>query len=139
MPYQPESISRAEFLRRAGGLLAVGLFVPRARGPLPHPEPRPGITAEHVLATDALGSSPKATVIHAYDAARAYPQLFDGVACACSCGGKKGMHRSLLVCYETMQPTGCPACRDEGLLIERLAKNGKSLDEIRKAIDEEYG
>jgi hypothetical protein len=100
-----------------------------------HPDPRPGITAERVLTAEALGSSRKGKVLSAYEAARAYPELFDGLACTCGCTGVGPMHRSLLVCYETMQPTGCIACQEEANLVAKLAKELKTLIEIREAVD----
>jgi hypothetical protein len=142
---RPEPISRTTFLRRAGGLFAVGLLdrsgaaglFPQAGG-LEHPEPREGITAERVLTADALGSSRASKVAEAYEAARTWPAVFDGIACGCSCGGKRGMHRSLLVCFETMQPTGCGACQLEAELVARLARQDKPLADIRKAVDKEF-
>lgn len=144
MSAHPEPIDRATFLRRARGLLAVasvdpsGLpqFFTDAEG-LEHPEPREGITANHVLATDALGPTPRPKAVEAYEYARSYPAIFDGVACGCSCGAKNGTHRSLLVCFETLQPTGCGACQLEGELVGRLARDQKPLAEIRKAVDRE--
>jgi hypothetical protein len=140
------SIDRKTFLRYAAGLLSLGVL-DRATAArlmchtdgLDHPEPREGITAERVLTVEALGDSAKKKVVESYEAARTYPAIFDGIACACSCGGKKGTHRSLLVCFETMQPTGCFACQQEAELVGRLARENKSLSEIRAAVDKEFG
>jgi hypothetical protein len=141
-----QAMNRAAFLRQSFGFLAVAFLGRDGVGRiltlpdgLDHPEPRPGISAEKVLAADALGASPKQKVLDVYEAARSYPALFDGIACGCSCGGKNGPHRSLLVCFETMQPTGCIACQEEADLVGRLARQNKSLDEIRKAVDKEFG
>jgi hypothetical protein len=153
MSHLAESIDRGTFFRRSGGLLVAALIDRRRIGRFaasvgrPHPDPRPGITAERVLSTDALGLLPKDDVVAAYDAARKYPQIFDGLACACGCTptGEEhrslatGEHRSLLVCYETMQPTGCVGCQQQARLAGRLAKEGKSLGRIREALDKEYG
>ncbi len=146
MPHRHAPIDRSTFIRRTGGLLVVALAGPSRLAwarpvaqQLEHPEPRDGITADRVLTVDALGSSRSAKVLADYDAARTYAAIFDGIACACSCGGKNGMHRSLLVCFETMQPTGCEACQQEAELAGRLAREGKPLDDIRKAIDKMYG
>jgi hypothetical protein len=145
MDAQHDSITRSAFLRRASGLLAVA-FVGRGRLPmtpapmrmrLVHPDPRPGITSERVLTAEAVGKTYKGKVGEAYDAARAYPEVFDGIACACGCSPSSGTHRSLLVCYETMQPTGCHSCQTEALLVGRLAKRGDALDDIRKAVDKD--
>lgn len=144
-----QSLSRRSFLARAGGMSAVALvdWSHLARlmetGPrLEHPEPRAGVTADRVLATSALGKVRDQKVLDAYDAARSYPAIFDGIACGCSCSGmdpKHGMHRSLLVCYETMQPTGCGSCQLEAATVGRLAKEGVSLADIRKEVDKTFG
>ncbi|HEV8409322.1 MAG TPA: hypothetical protein VGQ30_02355 [Gemmatimonadaceae bacterium] len=144
---QSQTIDRSTFLRHAGGLFAIALIgrsklasALEPRSPLPHPEPRDGITAEHVITVDALGTSHGAEVLEEYASARTYPALFDGIACGCSCGtGRKAEHRSLLACYETMQPTGCGGCQMEADVIGKLAKEGKSLADIRVAIDKMFG
>jgi hypothetical protein len=145
MPTDVTPIGRGAFLRRAGGVLAVA-FVDRSGfarlahshhgAGLEHPEPREGITSEKVLSVEALEKfKKKEKMLACFESARAYPQFFDGVACACSCGAKHGTHRSLLSCYETLQPTGCGACQEEGELVGKLAKEGKTLAEIRAAVD----
>lgn len=142
----PLPIDRSMFLRRAGGLLAVAFMDPsgvvrvlhthHVHRDLEHPDPREGITGEHVLTAEALGKlANKKKVMESYDAAREFPAFFDGVACACSCGGKKGSHRSLLVCFETMQPTGCGACQEEAEVVAKAAREGKTLAEVRAAVD----
>ena len=100
-----------------------------------HPDPRPGITGDLVLPEAELGE--RRRVREAYAAARAHPELFDGVYCACECDKSMG-HRSLLSCFESRQAIGCMACREEGELVGRLARDGKTLEDIRLAVDEEY-
>jgi hypothetical protein len=108
----------------------------RKRPPgLPHPAPRPGITGENVLAESEVGE--RRRVREAYAAARTHPEVFDGIYCACGCD-KSMSHRSLLSCFESRQAIGCMACREEAELVVRLARNGKTLDEIRRAVDEEF-
>jgi len=145
--------SRTEFLMRAGALLAgaflVGPHIGDAREHAhgahgahdepAHPEPRDGITNKDVLPVEKLGSSPRKKVLEAYEAARNQPALLDGILCTCSCGGRRGTHRSLLVCFETAQATGCGECQEEGIFVGRLARDGKNLDEIRVAFDKEFG
>jgi hypothetical protein len=106
------------------------------RSGLPHPEPRPGITSENVLAESELGE--RRRVREAYDAARTHPEVFDGIYCPCGCD-KSMNHRSLLSCFESRQAIGCMACREEAELVGRLAGKGKTLDEIRLAVDKEFG
>ena len=143
MPSRGRDMDRKTFLRRAGGMLGLIAFDPTfparlSMTPIPsmtHPDPRPDITAERVLTAEALGSSRKEKVLSAYEGARTYPELFDGLGCACGCTGAGPMHRSLLSCYESMQPTGCIACQEEANLVAKLAKDGKQLAEIREAVD----
>lgn len=147
MRAEPTSIDRATFLRRAGGLMAAAFVAPAGiadlvprRGRLEHPEPREGITGERVLSAEALGKFAQRTkVMECYDAAREHPAIFDGVACACSCGGKRGEHRSLLVCFETMQATGCGACVEEAEVVLKAVREGKSLADVRLAVDKWNG
>lgn len=139
------AINRRDFFRHMGGVLVVVALDPASltgRGfvsRLEHPDPRPGITAEHVLTAEALGSSRKETVLAAYDTARMYPELFDGLACACGCTGKQNIHRSLLTCFETLQPTGCYGCQEQAQLVAKLAKEDKTLADIRLAFDKKWG
>ena len=142
----PQPMSRGAFLKRMSGLLVVAANPSDAmlrpfvlRPSLDHPDPRPGITAEHVLSVEALSSIKSERVKDAYEWARTYPAIFDGIACGCGCSGRSGAHRSLLVCYETPQPTGCQACRDEAQLVARLAAKDTPLAEIRAAVDKKFG
>ena len=136
-------INRATFFRQTGGVFAAAVLMPRGwmmdvrKASIEHPEPREGITGEMVLTAEALGKfADKEKTIQRYDAAREFPQLFDGVGCACSCGGsRKGEHRSLLTCFETMQPTGCGACQEEADVVAKAAREGKTLAEVRAAVD----
>jgi hypothetical protein len=138
-----QPISRAGFLKRVGGLSVLAFLdtsaVAFAVPVLKHPDPREGITAEKVLKLEDLGEKPRKKVVDAYDAARQYPAVFDGLACACGClGGESYQHRSLLVCFETRQPTGCMGCQEESAFVAKLAKDGKTLPEIRVAVDKEF-
>jgi hypothetical protein len=135
--------SRRRFLFALSGVLAVPLVwrdafarhISKPRAGLPHPDPRPGITGENVLPESEIGD--RRRVREAYEAARTHPELFDGVYCACECDKSMG-HRSLLSCFESRQAIGCMACREEGELVARLAHDGKTLAEIRLAVDEEF-
>lgn len=139
-----QPIGRSEFLRTAAGA-AIGMLAALAapagamaptRRPFKHPEPRPGITGEHVLSEGSLPADEK--VRAAFAAARANAMVFDGVYCTCRCQKTHG-HRSLLACYETEQPTGCLGCQDEAAFVARQIAAGRNLAQIRAAVDEEYG
>jgi len=112
------------------------LVTTRASGPLPHPEPRPAVTAERVLPAGAVLNTPGAA--DAYAAARSAPHVLDGVHCYCECAKHLG-HRSLLTCFETDHGSQCDICMGEATLAARLASQGGSLDEVRRAIDQRFG
>jgi hypothetical protein len=98
--------------RRAmlGALACAGLLAGRAsaRATGPHPDPRPGIDASHLPPPDRVAHHPDA--VPAYDEARAIPEVLDGIRCQCGCDDQPG-HRSL---------------------------QGRTLDQIRSAIDSRY-
>jgi hypothetical protein len=141
-----ERIGRAAFLSRIAGLFAVAVLAdgpkrlgPRAVAGTEHPDPRPGINADHVLkAADLEPWSKEKDVAIAYDSAREFPEIFDGLACACGCYGKHGEHRSLLACYESKQPTGCGGCREVAKFVAGLARDRHSLEEIRAAYNTRF-
>ena len=138
-PYLMSMLTRREAIGRLGGLFVFAIApMPRVRirDPFPHPDPRPGITGERVLAPDQLPD--KKSVRQSFDAARTYPEIFDGVYCPCACHDSLH-HRSLLSCFESKQPVGCMGCREAADFIEPLAKDGKRLAEIRVAVDKKFG
>lgn len=109
-----------------------------SRGPyarVRHPDPRPGIDASSVLPRDQV--APHAADL--YDKVRQIPQVVDGIRCQCGCAGLPGMY-SLLSCYG---PSGmaqyCDICSGEGRLAYELHTQGKTLDEIRAAVDRRFG
>jgi len=133
-------MKRRDAIGRMATLLAIGLL-PERRAvallpkPFEHPDPRPGITAEHVLSDDEIPR--KSSVRTAYGWVRRFPEICDGIYCVCDC--KSMGHRSLLACYEGKQPEGCGACREVAVLVGTMASNGKTLAEIRTAVDEKFG
>lgn len=137
-----QELSRRSFVAR---LATVSIMVPglsrslsatrTARGP--HPTPRPGITAAKVLTREQLADTPK--VIDVFEQVREIPQIIDGIRCQCGCANLEGYY-SLLSCYEgDAMARHCPICQGEARMAHRLNKDGKSLDEIRTAIDGRYG
>lgn len=100
----------------------------------PHPEPRGGITAANVLAESELPDKKRVRAVYA--AAREHPAIFDGIYCTCHC--VEDGHRSLLVCFETDQATGCWGCQEVAEEVAKQAKLGKSLKEIRAAVDKRF-
>ena len=103
----------------------------------PHPKPRPGIDASKVMPADRLKDSPR--VLLAFDEVRQIPGIIDGIRCHCGCASAPAFY-SLLTCFEgDAMARICDICRGQGRLAFRLHKAGKSLDEIRAAIDDRYG
>ncbi len=141
--------SRRDFLRGvplAGLALLAGIrpasasaWVARRRALAagPHPTPRPGITAAKVLTREQLEDSRQ--LIPLFDSVREIPEIVDGIRCNCGCADVEGFY-SLLSCYEgDAMARACPICQGQGRMTARLHKDGKTLDEIRAAIDARYG
>jgi hypothetical protein len=101
-----------------------------------HPTPRPGVTAEKVVPQSFVPRTPGSS--EAYAAAREAAATLDGVYCHCDCSKNAG-HRSLLTCFETEHGAYCDICMSEAMLANGMAKQGKSLMEIRTAIDRQFG
>jgi hypothetical protein len=76
----------------------------------------------------------------AFDEVRQIPEIIDGIRCNCGCAENPGYY-SLLTCYEGSgaMALACPICQGQGRLAFRLHQAGKSLDEIREAIDARFG
>jgi len=137
-----QPFSRRHFLG-ACSVAVVGMFLPaesafanRRRGG-PHPTPRPGITGEKVLTKEQLASKPK--LIPLFDSVREIPEVIDGIHCNCGCTNPPEFY-SLLSCYEGKgMARECGICQGQGRLAVRLHKEGKTLDEIRAAIDAKFG
>ena len=142
-PAEPK-LSRRRFLFVPVALAAVGVLdaitarMAAAAGRLPtsvHPEPRPGVTAERILPASELKTE-KARKL--YDQAREIPEVLDGIHCYCDCHDDPMRHRSLLSCFESDQAAGCYACGTEARLVHKLHGEGKTLAEIREAVDRKF-
>lgn len=119
----------------AAALLGVLLMTQQSAASA-HPDPLPGINAARVLQAGQYPRTPGAD--EAYAAARAVPQMLDGLYCHCDCSKHAG-HRSLLTCFESDHGAYCDICMGEALLAERMTREGRTLDDIRKAIDRQFG
>ena len=114
---------------------AASTFLSRAgSGPVPHPTPRPGITAARILTAKQLENKRAAKV---FDMVREIPEVIDGIHCYCGCGSQKGFY-SLLTCYEDGMAQHCEVCQGEATLAHRLHADGWSLNGIRSSIDASY-
>ena len=139
-------ITRRDLVQRAlltlGGLLLPSAVHASALGhrlaaPGPRPTPRPKITGAKVLTAEQLKDTPH--LIPLFDSVRERPEIMDGIRCNCGCAGQPGYY-SLLSCYEgDAMARLCPICQGEGRLAARLHKEGKSLAEIRVAVDAQFG
>ena len=66
-------------------------------------------------------------------------QVVDGIYCHCGCAELDGSY-SLLSCYEGGgMAQACQVCQGEGRMVYELHKKGKKLDDIRAAIDRNFG
>ena len=130
--------SRRQFVASAVALLLLPNRARAMRAVGPHPTPRPGITAAKVLTRDKLDGN--ANLIAVFDGVREIPDVIDGIRCQCGCAASEGFY-SLLTCYEGENAMAkmCHVCQGEGRLAVRLHKEGKTLDEIRAAIDAKFG
>ena len=74
-----------------------------------------------------------------FDGIRAIPAIADGIGCSCGCADVPGYY-SLLSCYEgEAMATICPICQGTGKLAVRLHREGQTLDQIRVAVDAQFG
>ena len=130
--------SRRQFVASAVALLLLPNRARAMRSAGPHPTPRPGIAAAKVPTSDRLGGN--TNLIAVFDGVREIPEVIDGIRCQCGCAASEGFY-SLLTCYEGENAMAkmCHVCQGEGRLAVRLHKEGKTLDEIRAAIDAKFG
>jgi hypothetical protein len=99
-----------------------------------HPAPRPGITAADVLSPDAVREPSRAV----YTMAARIPGILDGLYCHCHCHERDEL-RSLLECFEEEMGSTCGICSGQAELAYEMHEQGKSLRDIRKAIDARFG
>jgi len=129
---------------------AGGAATPMAAQPEPAGAPSDLMPAD---ASSAWAVRPAFTKVdsrteEAYAYALYHPQVIQWMPCYCGCGGMG--HRSNLDCY--LKPTipgmpttfeehasYCEICVDTTLLAKRLISEGKSLSEIRAAVDQAFG
>jgi hypothetical protein len=147
LPSDPQS--RRQFVRRtASALLALaglarvrtaGAQRPGTTGALSagkHPTPRAGIDASKVLKREQLTEHPSAEPVFAM--VRKIPHVVDGIHCHCGCAELPEFY-SLLSCFEADgMAQHCVICRGEASLVFRMHEQGKSLDQIRAAVDKQF-
>ena len=128
---------RGFLLLLPGALVALGTRRGWAAGAqVKHPTPRRGIDASRVLAAKDLDDNPDTR--RAFELVRQIPQIADGIRCSCGCAEIEGYY-SLLSCFEKDgMAQHCEVCQGHAVLAHRLHRAGKSLNQIRAAIDAEF-
>lgn len=128
--------TRRQFLFSAAAVALAMVRPKHVRGQAEHPKPRPGVTAARVLGSADLGDDKEA--IEVFDQVRQIPQVVDGIRCYCGCADLPS-HYSLLSCFEADgMARHCEVCRGEAKLAYTLHRQGRTLAEIRAAIDQQF-
>ncbi len=117
----------------AGAGLAIVLVTGRTRG-AEHPDPRPDAQQAGAGVMPASMFSHNPRIMRAYQAAREIPETLDGLYCHCQCNEHMG-HRSLLICFHSEHGAGCGVCIDEAVQAHEMIQQGRTLADIRAAID----
>ena len=73
----------------------------------------------------------------AYRAAKEIPEVLDHMHCYCECKKHNG-HKSLQTCFVNQHGLNCSICIDEAIMAHELHKKGKSIADIRRAIDRKF-
>ncbi len=75
----------------------------------------------------------------AYQLAEEMPQTLDALYCYCKCKESPTLqHKTLLTCYTSDHAAKCGICMHEAEMAADLTKQGKSIPEIRAAVDAFY-
>lgn len=142
MPSSPRSQRRLPVPLPILVLLAIAVaaalyaaLVPEAHA-AEHPQPRAGVTAAAVQPPARYAGVPAIAEVYA-EVAR-IPEVVDGIYCYCNCAEHSG-HYSLLTCFEDDHGAGCDVCLEQAHLAYTMTGEGKSLEEIRAAIDQRFG
>ena len=137
LTFMGNQFTRRRFLRSIGVAAAASVLTPRlAHGSRVHPKPRPGITGAYVLKPEDLQRHKK--LIPLYDSVRKIPEIMDGIECSCGCPRLPDFY-SLLSCFESNgMARECSTCQEQGRLVVKLHKQGKTLNEIRAALDTRF-
>jgi len=92
-----------------------------------------------VLSKEALEKAGAPQLVPLFDAVREHAAVVDGIRCNCGCADVPGFY-SLLSCFEgDGMARACPICQGQARLVTRMHKEGKSLEELRSAVDAQFG
>lgn len=72
-----------------------------------------------------------------YASAKACPEVMEKLFCYCGCD-LTDSHTSLLDCFTSIHGVDCHICQEEAVLANKMNKDGISIKEIQKKIDETY-
>ena len=100
-----------------------------------HPAPRAQAEQMQTESPDRYGDYPEAKEV--YKLAASIKSTLDGLFCYCYCNG--GGHYSLLDCFKDDHGAGCDICLGEAKLAYNMVQQGASLEQIRAAIDAQFG
>jgi hypothetical protein len=134
MKKQPTPVIRYVVVALGVVVLLLGLATTRQAN-AHHPQPRAGLTAADVDAPDKYAAYPR--VREVYQMAAQIPDVLDGLYCHCDCS-KHSNHRSLLTCFQDDHGAACDVCLTEAALAYRMIGEGRSLKDIRRAVDGLY-
>jgi hypothetical protein len=115
-------------------VLGLGLMATRSANGH-HPAPRQGLTAADVVPAERYAAYPR--IAEVYQMVAEIPDVIDGIYCHCDCSIHSD-HRSLLTCFQDDHGAACDVCLTEAALAFRMVGEGRSLKEIRKAVDNLY-
>jgi hypothetical protein len=103
-----------------------------------HPDPRPDVDGSNVLTAEDLSGNPD--LIPLFEGIAKIPHIADGIGCTCGCASDPSI-RSLLSCYEKSSRMAlfCEICQAEGRMAVRLHERGRTLEQIRAALDARFG
>lgn len=116
-------------------VLAAAVLLTRQAKAAEHPAPRSDAQQMQTASPERFAAYPEAK--EAYEMAPHIKSTLDGLFCYCYCNG--GGHYSLLDCFKDEHGAGCDICIGEARLAYRMVQQGKSLEEIRTAIDQTFG
>jgi hypothetical protein len=125
---------RVVVMAMAAIVLVLGLVATRSAN-AHHPTPRAGLTAADVESPLRYAGYPR--IAEVYEMAAQIPHVLDGLYCHCDCS-KHSDHRSLLTCFQDEHGAACDVCLTEAALAYRMIGEGKSLKQIRRAVDALY-
>lgn len=72
-----------------------------------------------------------------YASAKAHPEIMEKLFCYCGCD-LTDKHNTLLDCFTSMHGVDCHICQEEAILALKMNKDGASMADIQKAVDEKY-